>query len=165
MVERYVLVAEMIFVSRDFYLIAASVFIHPRQSSVNVRLPRINHVPHVLRLRYLPQVLDVVVEAVAVDMVYLHRRETPVVPCPNGAVHEESITFAKGIKIYIHITAYAISSCVLITLHHAIRCSVHELSAAVVIIIVLLDASRQCGQLAICQINSIHIISIKAPNI
>ena len=77
--------------SRDFYLIAAFAYAHSRQSSVGVRFPRAMLVSHVFRLRYLPQVLDAVVEAVAVDMVYLHRRETPVVPSPDDMVREEII--------------------------------------------------------------------------
>ena len=150
MIERLVFVAEVIGVIRNDYLIAAFLYFpHPRQSRLRVRFPLTMLISLILRLRYLPQVPDAVVEAVAVDVVNLQCRKTAVVPCPNGAVHEESITFSKGIKINIHITAYAISSCVLITLHHAIRCSVHEQSAAVVVIIILLDASRQCGQLAI----------------
>ena len=149
MIECLKPVAEMIVVLRDFYLIAAFAYAHSRQAGILIRLPLTMLIPHVFRLADFAQVPDAVVKSVAVDVVNLQCRKTAVVPCPNGAVHEESITFAKGIKIYIHITAYAISSCVLITLHHAIRCSVHEQAAAVVVVIILLDASRQCGQLAI----------------
>ena len=86
MVECLEPVAEVIVVLRDFYSIAASVFIHPRQSRPCIRFPRINHVPHVLRLRHLTQVPDVVVEPVAVDVIYLQRRETAVVPCPDDVM-------------------------------------------------------------------------------
>ena len=86
MIERLKPVAEVIGVLRDFYSIATSVFIHPRQSSVNVRLPRLNHVPQVFRLIDLAQVLDVVVKPIPVDMVNLHRRKPPVVPSPDDVV-------------------------------------------------------------------------------
>ena len=71
MIECNVLVAEEIFMLRKACLIAAFAYIHPWQTCLRVRLPPINHVPHVLRLRYFPQVLDVVVEAVAVDVVHV----------------------------------------------------------------------------------------------
>ncbi len=61
MIERLEPVAEVIVVLPDDYLIAASMIIHSRQSGLRVGLPRMNHVPHVLRRRYLAQVLDVVV--------------------------------------------------------------------------------------------------------
>ena len=149
MIERLKPVAEIIVVMRDFYSIATSVFIHPRQSSVGVRLPPINHVPHVLRLRHFAQVPDVVVEAVAVDVIYLQRRKPPVVPSPDYFVHLELTIFARGTKVHIQITVFTISLCALSASHHLARPLIHELSAAVVVIIILLDASRQCGQLAI----------------
>ena len=91
MIESLEPVAEMIVVLRDFYLIAVSMFTDPRQSSVNVRLPRINHVPHVLRRADFAQVPDVVVKPVAVDMVNLHRWKPPVVPSPDNVVRVEII--------------------------------------------------------------------------
>ena len=91
MVECNEFVAEVIAVLRDFYSIAASVFIHPRQSRPCIRFPRINHVPHVLRLRHLTQVLDAVVESFAVDVIYLQRRKPPVVPSPDNVVRVEII--------------------------------------------------------------------------
>ena len=149
MIESLEPVAEMIVVLRDFYLIAASIFIHPWQSSVGVRLPRINHVPHVLRLRHLTQVLDAVVESFAVDVIYLQRRKPPVVPSPDYFVHLELTIFARGTKVHIQITVFTISLCALSASHHLARPLIHELSAAVVVVVILLDASRQCGQLAI----------------
>ena len=109
MVECNEFVAEMIVVLRDFYSIATSVFIHPRQSRPCIRFPRINHVPHVLRLRHLTQVPDVVVEAVAVDVIYLQRGQTPVVPSPHRLMHEDYMTLATDSKIHIQITVSAIS--------------------------------------------------------
>ena len=91
MIECHVAVAEEIDMLRDFYPIAASVFIHSRQTSVGVSLPRINHVPHVFRLIDLAQVLDVVVKPIPVDMVNLHRRKPPVVPSPDNVVRVEII--------------------------------------------------------------------------
>ena len=149
MIERLVFVAEMIVVLPDFYLIAVSMFTDPRQSGVCVWLPRMNHVPHVLRRADLAQVLDAVVAAVAVDVVYLHRRKPPVVPSPDYFVHLELTIFSRDTKMHIQITIFAIPLCALFASHHLARPLIHELSAAVVIIIVLLDASRQCGQLAI----------------
>ena len=87
MIERLVFVAEVIGVMRDINLIAASMFIHSRQSSICVRLPTVESIHVVLRLADLAQVPDVVVETVTVDVVNLQRRKTAVVPCPNGAVH------------------------------------------------------------------------------
>ena len=69
MVECYEFVAEVIGVIHDFYLIAVSVFIHPWQACILIRLPRISHVPHVLRRRHLAQVPNAVVEAIAIDVV------------------------------------------------------------------------------------------------
>ena len=160
MIERLKPVAEEISFLRDYYPIATSVFIHSRQSSVNVRLPPINHVPQVFRVIDLAQVPDVVVEAVAIDMVYLHRRKPPVVPSPNDVVHLNKITFSRDTKMHIQITIFAIPLCALFATHQAVRFGVHEQSAAVVVVIILLDASRQCGQLAIRQINSIHTLNI-----
>ena len=91
MIERLEPVAEMIVVLPDDYLIAASMIIHSWQSGLRVWLPRINHVPHVLRRRHLPQVLDVVVKPVAVDVVYLKRWKTAVVPSPDNVVRVEII--------------------------------------------------------------------------
>ena len=86
MVKRQVAVAEVITFLRDFYPIAASVFIHPRQTSVGVRLPRINHVHHILRLADLAKVLDFIIRRVEIYMVYLHRWKTAVMPSPDGCV-------------------------------------------------------------------------------
>ena len=69
MVECLEPVAEVIVVLRDFYSIAASVFIHPRQSRPCIRFPRIQRIHLVLRRADLSQVPDVVVKAVAVDVV------------------------------------------------------------------------------------------------
>ena len=99
MIECHVAVAEEIAMLRNFYPIAASVFIHSRQTSVGVSLPRINHVPHVLASADLAQVLDAVVHAVAVDVVYLQRRKPPMVPSPNGPMHPDYCTPATEINI------------------------------------------------------------------
>ena len=91
MIERLEPVAEVIVVLPDEYLIAAFAYAHSRQSGLRVGLPRMNHVPHVLRRRYLAQVLDVVVKPVAVDMVNLQRWKPPVVPSPDNVVRVEII--------------------------------------------------------------------------
>ena len=149
MIERLEPVAEIIAVLRDEYLIATSVFIHPRQSSVGVRLPTVKPIHVVLRLRHFAQVPDVVVEAVAVDVIYLQRRKPPVVPSPDYFVHLELTIFARGTKVHIQITVFTISLCALSASHHLARPLIHELSAVVVVVVVSLDASHQCGQLAI----------------
>ena len=149
MIECLKPVAEMIVVLRDFYLIAAFAYAHSRQAGILIRLPLTMLIPQVLRLRYLPQVLDAVVEAVAIDMVYLHRGQTPVVPCPDYAMHEDMITLAIDVSTHRQITMFTVSFTVFLPSHHAVRFPVHELSTAVVVVIILLDASRQCGQLAI----------------
>ena len=86
MVERLVIVAEEIAVLCEFYSITVSVFIHPRQSRLRVRLPRIQRIHLVLASADFAQVPDVVVKAVAVDVVYLHRGKMPVVPSPDDVV-------------------------------------------------------------------------------
>ena len=91
MIECNVLVAEEIFMLRKACLIAAFAYIHPWQSCLCVWLPRINPVPQVFRLIDLAQVLDAVVAAVAVDVVYLQRRKPPVVPSPDNVVRVEII--------------------------------------------------------------------------
>ena len=91
MIECLEPVAEMIVVLPDEYSIAASIVIHSWQSGLRVGLPRMNHVPHVLRLRHLTQVLDAVVESFAVDVVNLQRRKPPVVPSPDNVVRVEII--------------------------------------------------------------------------
>ena len=149
MVESLERVVEVIEFLCDFYPITVSIFIHSRQTRPCIRFPRINHVPHVLRLRHLTQVPDVVVEPVAVDVIYLQRRKTPVVPSPDYFVHLELTIFARGTKVHIQITVFTISLCALSASHHLARPLIHELSAAVVVVVILLDASRQCGQLAI----------------
>ena len=149
MVECLEFVAEVIGVMRDINLIAASMFIHSRQSSICVRLPTVESIHVVLRLADLAQVPDVVVEAVAIDMVYLHRGQTPVVPCPDYAMHEDMITLAIDVSTHRQITMFTVSFTVFLPSHHAIRLGIHEQAAAVVVILILLDASRQCGQLAI----------------
>ena len=149
MVERLEPVVEVIVVLPDEYSIAASMIIHSRQSRPRVRLPLTILIPLILRLRYLPQVPDAVVEAVAVDMIYLQRRKPPVVPSPDGDMHSDTHTLVIDAKTHIHITVYAISLCALSASHHLARPLIHELSAAVVVVVILLDASRQCGQLAI----------------
>ena len=149
MIERLVFVAEMIVVLRDFYLIAAFAYVHSRQSGLRVGLPRMNHVPHVLRLRHLAQVLNSIIRRVEVYVVQLHRGKMPVMPSPDGTVKPELITLSIDVKFHIQITAFTISLCALIALYHAVRLGVDKLSAAFVVIIILLDASGQCGQLAI----------------
>ena len=149
MVECNEFVAEVIVVLPDEYSIAVSIFIHPWQSRLRVGFPRINPVPQVFRLIDFAQVPDVVVAAVAVDVVYLHRRKTAVVPSPNDVVHLNKITFSRDTKMHIQITIFAIPLCALFATHQAVRFGVHEQSAAVVVVVVSLDASRQCGQLAI----------------
>ena len=106
-------------------------------------------IPLILRLRYLPQVLDAVVEAVAIDMVYLHRGQTPVVPCPDYAMHEDMITLAIDVSTHRQITMFTVSFTVFLPSHHAVRLGIHKQSAAVVVVVILLDASGQYGQLAI----------------
>ena len=86
-VECLVFVAEMIVVLPDEYSIAVSIFIHPWQTGVRVRLPRMNHVPHVLRLRHLAQILNFIIRRVEVYVVQLHRGKMPVMPSPDGTVH------------------------------------------------------------------------------
>ena len=140
MVECNEFVAEVIGVIHDFYLIAVSVFIHPWQACILIRLPRISHVPHVLRLRHFAQVPDVVVEAVAVDVVYLKRGQTPVVPCPHRLMHEDYMTLATDSKIHIQITVSAISWCALSASHRLASLPINQLSAAVVVVVVLLNA-------------------------
>ena len=149
MIERLVFVAEMIVVLPDEYSIAASMIIHSWQSGVCVGLPRMNHVPHVLRLRHLAQILNSIIRRVEVYVVQLHRGKMPVMPSPDGTVKPELITLAIDVKFHIQITAFTISLCALIALYHAVRLGVDKLSATFVVVIILLDASRQCGQLAI----------------
>ena len=149
MVKCHVAVAEVIVFLPDAYLIAASVFIDPRQTCMRVRLPRINHVPHVLRLHHLAQIPDSVIRRVEVYVVQLHRGKMPVMPSPDGTVKPELITLAIDVKFHIQITAFTISLCALIALYYAVRLGVDKLSAAVVVVVVSLDASGQCGQLAI----------------
>ena len=88
MIESLEPVAEMIVVLRDFYLIAFTFRPYTWKTCLRVRLPPINHVPQVFRVIDLAQVPDVVVEAVAIDMVYLKRWKTPVVPSPDDMVRE-----------------------------------------------------------------------------
>ena len=91
MVECNEFVAEVIVVLRDFYLIAFTFRPYTWKTCLRVRLPLTMLIPLILRLRYLPQVLDAVVEAVAVDVVNLHRRKPPVVPSPDNVVRVEII--------------------------------------------------------------------------
>ena len=149
MIERLEPVTEEIAFLRDFYLIAASMIIHSWQSGLRVGLPRMNHVPHVLRLRHLAQVLNSIIRRVEVYVVQLHRGKMPVMPSPDGTVKPELITLAIDVKFHIQITAFTISLCALIALYHAVRLGVDKLSAAFVVVIILLDASGQCRQLAI----------------
>ena len=87
MVERLEPVAEVIVVLPDEYSIAASMIIHSRQSGLCVWLPRMNHVPHVLRRRHLAQILNFIIRRVEVYVVQLHRGKMPVMPSPDGTVH------------------------------------------------------------------------------
>ena len=91
MIECHVAVAEVIVMMRNFYPIAAIAIIHPRQSRLRVGLPLTMLIPLIFTRRHLAQVLDAVVHAVAVDVVYLQRRETAVVPSPYSMMHEEII--------------------------------------------------------------------------
>ena len=149
MVECYVFVAEVIVFLRNAYLIAAFTYTHSRQSSLRIRLPWVQRIHFVLASADLAQVPDAVVEAVAVDVVYLQHRKPPVVPSPNGAVHEDMIKSAIDVSTHRQITMFAVFFTVFLPSHHAVRLGIHKQSAAVVVIIILLDASRQCGQLAI----------------
>ena len=150
MIERLVFVAEVIGVIRNDYLIAAFLYFpHPRQSRLRVRFPLTMLISLILRLRYLPQVPDAVVEAVAVDVVNLQRWKTAVMPRPDRFVHLNKINFTGDSKCHTQITVFAVSFTILSASHGHARFPVHELSAAVVVVVILLDASHQCGQLAI----------------
>ena len=109
MIECYEAVAEEILMLRDAYPIVAFVFIHPRQTSPRVRLPRINYVSHVLRRRHLSQILDAIVKPVAIDVVNLQCRKTPVVPSPHRFMHLDNITFARDNTIKIQIMVFTVS--------------------------------------------------------
>ena len=145
MVECNEFVAEIILVLPDEYPIAISIFIHPRQSRLRVGLPTVEPIHVVFRLIDLAQVPDVVVEAVAVDVVYLQRWKTTVVPSPDSPMIIQKFHFTLMPETPIKI----VCTSVVFALHHLARLGVDELSAAGVVIIVPLDASRQCGQLAI----------------
>ena len=86
MIERYVFVSEVIEIRRDFYLIAASMFIHSRQTSLCVRLPRIKRVHLVFTSAYLAQVLNAIILLITVDMVKLLLRPATFADRPNGMV-------------------------------------------------------------------------------
>ena len=150
MIERLVFVAEVIGVIRNDYLIAAFLYFpHPRQSRLRVRFPLTMLISLILRLRYLPQVPDAVVEAVAVDVVNLQRWKTAVMPRPDYAMHEDMITLAIDVSTHRQITMFTVSFTVFLPSHHAVRLGIHKQSAAVVVVVILLDASGQYGQLAI----------------
>ena len=80
-------------------------------------------------------------------------------PSPNSAVHSELIKSAIDVKCHIQITAFTISICTLMALHHAVILGVDKQAAVAVVVVVSLDASGQCGQFAICQINSVHTVN------
>ena len=86
MVKRYVFVAEVIEIRRDFYLIAASMFIHSRQSRFRIRLPWVKHVHVVFTGAYFAQILNTVIVFVAVDMIKLLLRPTAFADSPDGMV-------------------------------------------------------------------------------
>ena len=145
MVKCLVFVAEVIVALPDEYSIAASMIIHSWQSGLRVGLPRMNHVPHVLRRRHLAQILNFIIRRVEVYVVQLHCGKMPVMPSPDGTVHQHLHPSALKYNTKHHIlpTGY------LFSLYGPARLPVHELSAAVVVVVILLDASHQCGQLAI----------------
>ena len=154
--ERLIVVTEIIAVWPDYYPIAIMVFPHPWQSSIFIRFPRMKLVHLVLAFADFAQIFDVIVKPIAVDVVNLHRRKPPVVPSPDYDVHLEFTMSATDIKIHKQISVFTISLTVRPTFNHPARLLVHKLSALGVVVVVPLDASHQCGQLAICQINSIH---------
>ena len=86
MVKRYVFVAEVIEIRRDFYLIAALPFKHPRQSRFRIRLPPMQLIHHVFTSAYLAQVLNTVIVFVAVDVVKLLLWPTAFADRPDGMV-------------------------------------------------------------------------------
>ena len=88
MVKRHVFVAEVIEIRRDFYLIAASMFIHSRQTSLCVRLPRIKRVHLVFTAGHFAQVLNTVIVLIAVNVVYLLLRPATFTNRPNGMVQK-----------------------------------------------------------------------------
>ena len=154
--ERLIVVTEIIAVWPDYYPTATSIFIHPRQARIFIRFPRIERIHVILAFADFAQIFDVIVKPIAVDVVNLHRRKPPVVPSPDYDVHLEFTMSATDIKIHKQISVFTISLTVRPTFNHPARLPVHELSALGVVVVVPLDASRQCGQLVIRQIFSIH---------
>jgi hypothetical protein len=57
------------------------------------------HVQLVLTATHFPQVLDAIVGLIAIDMVELPIRKTPVVPSPDSPMHPDYCASAKEINI------------------------------------------------------------------
>ena len=110
MVERYVFVAEVIEIRRDFYPIAASMFLHPWQSRFSIRLPWVQHVHVVLRLTYLAQILNAIIVLIAVDVVYLLFRPATFTDCPDGMVQSNMNTSFVYLAVNIQV-AFFITLC------------------------------------------------------
>ena len=86
MAKCLVFVTEGIVVWPNYYPTATTVFPHSWQSSIFIRFPRIERIPLVLASADFAQVLYSVVALVAVDVVYLLRRPSPLADRPDGMV-------------------------------------------------------------------------------
>ena len=93
MIERHKAVAEVVVSLRDFNLIVALFFTHPRQSRFRIRLPRVKRVHLVFTAGHFAQIFDTVILLVAIDVVYLLLRPATFTDRPDGMVKGNKNTF------------------------------------------------------------------------
>ena len=86
MIERLVWVVEINRFTIYTCLKLISIWVHPRQPRLCIRLPRVQHIQIVLTATHLAQVLNAVVTLVAIDVVYLLRRPTALADRPDSMV-------------------------------------------------------------------------------
>jgi len=145
MEERLERVMEMAILSMYFVSVSTSVRTNPWQPCVPVRLPVMKHVQLVLTATHFSQILNAIVGLDSVDMVNLFLGETPMVPGPDGpmVVQEFHFTMMPEAETAIVCMSHAYA------FHHLACLPIHEQSALSVVVIIPLDASRQCDQLAL----------------
>ena len=152
MVECQIAIAEEIAVLRDFNPIATSVFMHSWQTSLCVRLPQINYVPHVLASADLSQVLDVVLVLIAVDVVNLLFRKTAFANSPDGMVQINNNQFLA----YSAINGQVAFFTMLLASYRSAQSAARQPASISIVSVVLSYAKQQFLLLRFCQVFLVH---------
>ncbi len=150
--KRYVFIEEVILIRRDFYLIAASMFPHSRQSRFSIRLPRIERIHLVFTGAYFAQILNTIIVLIAVNMVYLLLWPATFADCPDGMVQMNMNLFLAYPAINGQVALFT----KLLTSYHSAISAASQPTALSIVSVVLFYAKQQLLLLRFSQMFLVH---------